>query len=1296
MTVPLDHRENEKAAGITNDAYIPIKSNTDEDEYVEKKKGPNGFLWLMSRDDLSQRVFTFGDSKLYLLECIAFIAAIASGVALAMVNLVMGQFLTLLSDFTFSDMDSIPANFMSAVRTSALYFIYIGVVRLVATYLYASLFTYVAYHLTRNVRRSYLRAAFSQEISYYDQGATGSISQQATTNGNLIQSGIAEKLGIVIQAVSTFVAALVIAFVTQWKLTLILIFMVPTLLIVLGTAGGIDARIETKILQIHAQAGSYAESVLGGFRAVQAFSLRPRVIAKFDSYLQEAYSQGMRKNKLYGIVFGGQYFVVHAGMGLAFWQGIAMLDRGEIADLGTVFVVLFSIIMAATTVMQIAPHMVAFSRAATAASELFALIDRNSEINPFDESGAKPENPAGSIDLHGVGFRYPTRPDVAVLEDFTLHIPAGKVTALVGPSGSGKSTIIGLLERWYSPCSGSISFDGKDISHLNLKWLRTNVRLVQQEPVLFNASVFENIANGLVGTPWETASHEDQMKLVQEAAKLAFAHEFIENLPQGYHTRIGERGGLLSGGQRQRIAIARSVISEPKILLLDEATSALDPHAEATVQKALDRAMQKRTTIVVAHKLATIRKADNIVVMSQGKIMEQGTHEELARKNGIYASLVKAQDIAPANLEQNHGSGGTSTSDEGPEKEDDQSVARARTAEAQQLAALQDREDHSLYEKTGIIHNIWNLLRGMPELWIWFAVTMATCIGGAAVNPGQALLLGNIMSVFTSPNMVARGNFIALMFFVMSLGILLIYFIMGWSTNTIAQTLSRKLRREILDAFLRQDLRFFDRPENTVGALTSRLDSYPQAILELMGFTVAIILMSAINIVASSVLAVAVSWKLGLIGVFVGLPPIMIGGYARVRLETKMDDEMGQRLSASASVASETVMAIRTVASLAIENTVLKKYADELDRAIIQASGPMFHMMIWFSLTQSVEYFVLALGFWWGSKLINDGEITLYQFVVSFMGVYFSGQATALAFSFASSFTKANQAANYYFWLDRLDGTIREMDSNRTEGPKDGCRSYDLQDVQFAYPLAPENRVLKGVSLSIQRGDFVGFVGASGCGKSTMISLLERFYDPTNGTITIDSSAPLSSLNPLLYRRHVALVQQEPTLFPGTIRENISQGMPGLSATETASDDALEEACRAANAWDFVSSLPEGLDTQCGTTSGSQLLSGGQRQRIAIARALVRNPRVLLLDEATSALDTESEKLVQGALAEAASSEARITVAVAHRLSTVRDANCIFVFDAGSIVEVGSHDELLAKGGLYARMCEAQALDGTG
>lgn len=212
-----------------------------------------------------------------------------------------------------------------------------------------------------------------------------------------------------------------------------------------------------------------------------------------------------------------------------------------------------------------------------------------------------------------------------------------------------------------------------------------------------------------------------------------------------------------------------------------------------------------------------------------------------------------------------------------------------------------------------------------------------------------------------------------------------------------------------------------------------------------------------------------------------------------------------------------------------------------------------------------------------------------------------------------------------------------------------------------------------------------------------MISLLERFYDPTSGTITVDSTAPLSSINPLLYRNRVALVQQEPALFPGTIRENVSHGIdlslsddtPGHTPT---SDAAIESACRAANAWDFISSLPEGLHTPCGSSGGSQL-SGGQRQRIAIARALVRNPGVILLDEATSALDTESERVVQKALMEAATSGDRITIAVAHRLSTVRDADRIFVFYGGRIVEAGSHDELVERGGMYAKMCEAQSLD---
>ncbi|KAF7555940.1 hypothetical protein G7Z17_g1838 [Cylindrodendrum hubeiense] len=1084
------------------------------------------------------RVFTFGTSSIYLLQAIAILAATASGIGLAMVNVVMGQFISLLADASGSD--SSGKGFMKAVSTTALKFVYIGVVRLICTYVYSSLFTYNAYRLVRNIQQTYLYAAFDQEIGYYDQGMSGSISMQATSNGRLIQSGISEKLGLFIQAISTFVAAFVIAFITQWKLTLILLCIVPTILIVVGGVAIFDAFVNADLFKVYAQAASYAENIL--------------------------------------------------------------------------------VIIAATTIMSIAPHAVVFGRAATAALELFKLIDRESETSAFDDSGYKPESITGVIDIECVNFSYPTRPDVTVLNDFTLWVPAGKVTAIVGPSGSGKSTVVGMLERWYSPKSGTIKLDGREIKTLNLMWLRTNIRLVQQEPVLFNGSVFENIANGLVATKWEHAPHEEQMKKVQEAAKLAFANDFIINLPDSYHTRIGERGGLLSGGQRQRIAIARSIISNPKILLLDEATSALDPHAEGVVQQALDRVSQQRTTIVIAHKLATIRNADNIVVISNGNISEQGGHDELVARGGIYSKLVKAQDLSPAETKTSQGSS--------PSDEDDL-----------------------------VTENTIERKHGLDKL--------------RAVYPGQTLLLGNIVGILGVDNVSSKANFIALMFFVLAIGCLAIYFAMGWATNVIAQTLSTTLRRNMLESLLQQDLRFFDRPENTVGALISRLESHPQAILELMGINISFILVSAISVLACSILSLIISWKVGVVGVLVGVPPLLLAGWARIRLETKMDGYMNEAFSQSASIASENILALRTVLSLAIEDRVVKRYTDELDNAIRHCTPFLFHMMIWFSLTQCMEHFVLALGFWWGSKLVSDGEITFYQFMVSFMGVYFSSQSAGIMFSFSSSFTNANEAANYYFWLSELRPTISETENNRDREPENGYSSYHLKDVKFSYSLSPQIRVLQGISLTIKRGEFVAFVGASGCGKSTLVSLLERFYDPVSGVINIDS-APLTSINPKLYRRHVALVQQEPALFPGSIRENVSHG----TSSDNALDVEIEAACRAANAWDFISSLPEGLNTPCGT-SGNQL-SGGQRQRIAIARALIRKPSVILLDEATSALDTDSERIVQSGLVNVVTGD-RITIAVAHRLSTVRQANRIFVFSSGRIVEAGTHEELIQK-----------------
>ncbi|KAG5815052.1 hypothetical protein H9Q74_002962 [Fusarium xylarioides] len=1236
------------------------------------------------------RIAHYGRPVDYLLGSIGILAAIGSGVAFAMVNLIIGDFISIMTDFTTSR--SASDGFMSQVSKSALYFVYIAIARFVCTYIYSSLLTYTALRITRNLRYEYLKSALGQEVGYFDQGASVSISMQATTNGKLIQSGISEKLGQVFQAIATFFACFVIAFISQWKLTLILMSIVPALLIIVGIVGGLDAAIETKILKLYGQAGSFVETVLASIRTIKAFGLAPRMSDGYSNILHEARVLGDRKNVLYSFMFGGEYIVIFAGMSLAFWQGISMLARGEVSKIGTIFTVLFSVILAASTLNSIAPRMVTFSRAATAAGELFQLIDRESRIDPFDDSGETPTSTKGSLELKDIAFSYPSRPDTRVLDGFSLSIPAGKVTALVGPSGSGKSTIIGLLERWYMPTSGSIELDGKLLEDLNLKWLRTNLRLVQQEPVLFNGTIYENICTGLIGTPWEHDCPEEKLRRVQTAAQTAFADGFIQALPQGYDTCVGERGGLLSGGQKQRIAIARSLISEPKVLLLDEATSALDPYAESAVQKALDAASKDRTTIIIAHKLKTIQNADNIVVMDRGSIIEQGRHSDLVARGGTYAKLVQAQDLSTASSDD--------TSDTCSETADED-IALAPTHSLQKRQSATDKlpdsadlQNYDLHKGTGIFRTVLKLVGLVPEIRPWVLLVAATCIVGAGVYPGQTILLGRVMDVLKADDMQKQGNFLALMFFVMALGLIVVYGILGWATNVVSQTFAQRIRQDLFSSIIRQDLAFFDRPENTVGALTSRIDSYAQAIFELMGFTIVIITMALVSVFVCGILSIAFSWKLGLVGVCAGIPPMLIGGYARIRLETKMDADMDANFSKSASLASETVTAIRTVSSLAIEKNVLQRYTHELDTAINRSRSSLFQIMIWFSLTQSVEYLILALGFWYGSKLVSEKQITFYQFFVSFMGVYFSGQGAGQMFSFASSFTKANLAANYFFWLRDLEPTIQETTHNIDNAPADGCKSYDLKDLEFSYPLAPNNRVLKGLSLKIEPGQFVAFVGASGCGKSTMISLLERFYDPTNGIITIDGASSLADLNPRLYRANVSLVQQEPTLFPTSIRENIIMGVDqahGDLAEDRVSDKMVEAACRAANAWEFVSSLPDGLGTPCGT-GGSQL-SGGQRQRIAIARALIRNPNVILLDEATSALDTESEKVVQGALMEAATSGNRITIAVAHRLSTIFHADCIFVFHHGRIAEAGSHADLIAQGGLYKKMCEAQSLE---
>ena len=311
----------------------------------------------------------------------------------------------------------------------------------------------------------------------------------------------------------------------------------------------------------------------------------------------------------------------------------------------------------------------AITRGCGAAAKVFATIERVPDIDSLNPGGLKPAGVTGEIAFENVKFSYPSRIDVPILKGINITFPAGKTTALVGASGSGKSTIVSLTERFYDPLGGSVKLDGTDVRELNIKWLRSQIGLVSQEPVLFATTVRGNVAHGLIGTPYEDASDEEKFQLIKAACIKSNADSFVSHLPQGYDTMVGERGFLLSGGQKQRVAIARAIVSDPRILLLDEATSALDTRSEGIVQDALDKAAAGRTTITIAHRLSTVKDADYILVMGEGLVLERGTHAELlADKNGAYSRLVKAQTLREGREDDDLDTAGISSHEKDVEK----------------------------------------------------------------------------------------------------------------------------------------------------------------------------------------------------------------------------------------------------------------------------------------------------------------------------------------------------------------------------------------------------------------------------------------------------------------------------------------------------------------------------------------------------------------------------------------------------------------------------------------------------
>lgn len=492
---------------------------------------------------------------------IASVCSIANGAALPLMTLLFGGLQQTFSEFTVGQINK--GELSSQLSKYVLYFVYLAIGQFVVTYIATVGFIYVGEKTSTKIREHYLESCLRQNIGFFDKIGTGEIVTRITSDTNIIQDGISEKVSITIGAISTFVTAFVIAFANYWKLTLILASVIIAILLNGAMFSSYMLKNGTQSIASSALGGGLADEVLSSVRTAVAFGAQDRLSNQYDEHLKKAEYFGFRLKSAVGVMLGGIMFLLYLSYALAFWQGSAFVLRGELS-LNSVLIVMMTVIMGAFNMTSIAPNFQAFISAVSAASKIFDTIDRVSPINSASEEGEIIDKVEGNIRLENVKHIYPSRPGAVVMEDVTLDIPAGKTTALVGASGSGKSTIVGLIERFYNPVGGTLYLDGHDMSKLNLRWLRRQISLVSQEPTLFGTSIFENIRYGLVGTEFENESEEKQREMVIAAAKKSNAHDFVSALSEGYETNVGDRGFLLSGGQKQRIAIARAIVSDPK------------------------------------------------------------------------------------------------------------------------------------------------------------------------------------------------------------------------------------------------------------------------------------------------------------------------------------------------------------------------------------------------------------------------------------------------------------------------------------------------------------------------------------------------------------------------------------------------------------------------------------------------------------------------------------------------------------------------------------------------------------
>lgn len=1132
-----------------------------------------------------------------------------------------------------------------------------------------------------------------------DELSTGQVVGRATSDLQLIQ-GLLFMLPMTIGNFLLFGISLGVMLWLSPLLTLVALLMAPALWFIAKRS---RKKLFPATWYAQAQAAAVATVVDGavtGVRVVKGFGQEEQETGKLREVGRRLFGGRMRAIRLNSRYTPALQAVPALGQVAMLALGGWMATRGQVT-LGTF--VAFSTYLAQLVgpVRMLAMILTVAQQARAGAERVFELID----TEPVIREGTRelPADAPATVEFDDVRFGYDHgRP---VLDGFSLSIAEGETVAVVGSSGSGKSTVALLLPRFYDADHGAVRVGGHDVRELTYDSLRAAIGLVPEDSFLFSDTIRANIA---FGRP--DASDED----VRAAARAAQAEGFVEALPAGFDTRVGEQGLTLSGGQRQRIALARAILTDPRLLLLDDATSAVDARVEHEIHEALRAVMAGRTTLLIAHRRSTLALADRIAVLDHGRLADIGTHEELEHRSELYRRLLTDPDAlgaasprtpdAPAMAEferdierdleleaeidsepvnakrrvadgvtpelwRREDSGGSATSPAAP--------GMPATPELlAQVAALPPADDEPAVDeaRAAAAEDSYGLRRLLRGFWAPLAISL----GLVTLDAGSGLLL---------PVLIRHGidqgvEQAALGAVWVASGLALLLVLGQWAaqfaetrmTGRTGERVLYALRVKIFAQLQRLGLDYYER--ELTGKIMTRMTTDVDSLSSFLQTGLVTAVVSVLTFFGILVALLVLDVELALI-VFATLPVLVLATVVFRRKSVAAYELARDRVSVVNADLQESVAGLRLVQAFRRQSTGAARFAERSDSYRQARVRGQWLISVYFPFVQLLSSGAAAAVLIVGAGRVGAATLTTGALVAYLLYIDL----------FFAPVQQLSQVFDGYQQATVSLGRIQELLREPTTTPRPAAPvevpklrgEIAFEDVRFRYGTAEERgeqgEALAGISLRIPAGQTVAFVGETGAGKSTLVKMVARFYDPTSGRVTADG-ADLRELDLTAYRHRLGVVPQEPYLFPGTVRDAIAYGRPG------ASDAEVEAAARAVGAHDMIATLDGGyLHT---VAERGRNLSAGQRQLIALARAELVDPDVLLLDEATAALDLATEAQVNQATDRLAGK--RTTLVVAHRLTTAARADRVVVMDRGRVVEDGSHLELLARGGRYAEL----------